>query len=108
MLHFVEANAFTRRVYDYLDEQEYILVQEMLTVRPDVGAVVPHSGGIRKLRWRGSGRGKRGGLRIIYYWDTPDRTILLLTIYAKNEMVDIPAPTLRLLREEVERVKRKR
>ena len=64
---FIEAPIFTKHIYDYLDDEEYSALQQTIALRPDVGKIIPGSGGLRKLRWAGSGRGKRGGLRIIYY-----------------------------------------
>ena len=63
----------------------------MLREQPDAGTVVPGSGGVRKVRWGLRGRGKRGGIRVIYYWKNADDEIWLLTLYAKNETENIPA-----------------
>ena len=101
MLLFVESRLFTRLVGNYLDEDEYALLQYFLILRPKAGAVVPGSGGLRKLRWQGSGRGKRGGLRIIYYLQSGSE-IWMLTIYAKNEAADLPLHVLRKIREELD------
>ncbi len=65
MISFVETRQFTRIVGDYLSDREYARVQEMLSSNPEIGSIIPGSGGVRKFRWGGSGRGKRGGLRII-------------------------------------------
>jgi hypothetical protein len=77
-------------------------LQWALVQRPDAGAIIPGSGGVRKLRWAGSGRGKRGGLRVIYYWKNQMGEIWLLTLYAKNEAADIPLHVLRQLKQEIE------
>ena len=61
---------------------------------------MPGSGGLRK--WRGSGRGKRGGIRVIYYYITADAQIYLLTVYAKAEMQDLTRDQIRALRKLVE------
>lgn len=58
---------------------------------PDAGAVIPGTGGLRKIRWQGSGRGKRGGVRVIYYWATADDVILMLVAYPKSERDDLTA-----------------
>ena len=58
---FIEAPIFTKHIYDYLNDEEYSALQQTIALRPDVGKVIPGSGGLRKLRWAGSGRGKRGG-----------------------------------------------
>ena len=63
---------------------------------------MPGSGGVRKVRWGLRGRGKRGGIRVIYYWKTADDEIWLLTLYAKNEMENIPAHLLKQIAQEIE------
>jgi mRNA-degrading endonuclease RelE of RelBE toxin-antitoxin system len=63
---FVETPVFNRRVQEYMDDDDYAQLQVFLVLHPDAGKIIKGSGGIRKMRWAGSGRGKRGGLRIIY------------------------------------------
>lgn len=70
-------------------------------MRPDAGKVVRGSGGVRKLRWAAGGRGKSGGIRIIYYWKGRDDEIWMLTVYGKSERVTIPAHILRRIAEEI-------
>jgi hypothetical protein len=77
-------------------------VQAALLADPEMGRVIPHSGGIRKLRWGQPGRGKRGGIRIIYYVKRRDGLIWMLTIYAKNEAQDIPREVLKTIRDEID------
>lgn len=77
-------------------------MQEVLIANPERGAIVPGSGGVRKLRWSQPGRGKRGGIRIIYYAKTREDVIFMLTVYAKNEEGTIPAHVLRKIKEEVD------
>lgn len=67
MFSFVESKLFTRLVGDYLSDDEYSQLQAALAEAPERGAIVPRSGGVRKLRWAQPGRGKRGGIRVIYY-----------------------------------------
>ena len=100
MYSFVESRLFTRLVGDYLTDDEYARLQVALAESPDRGAIVPGSGGVRKLRWAQPGRGKRGGVRVIYYARTHEGVIWMLTIYAKNEEQNIPAHVLRKIREE--------
>jgi mRNA-degrading endonuclease RelE of RelBE toxin-antitoxin system len=99
---FVEAPLFSRMVYDYLSEDDYAALQWTLILRPDAGDAIPGSGGLRKLRWSGSGRGKRGGSRIIYYRQTAREEIWMLTIYAKNEAENIPAHILCKIKEAMD------
>jgi len=98
---FIEAPIFTRLVHNYLDDDEYAALQWALALRPEAGIIIPGSGGIRKLRWAAKGRGKRGGLRVIYYWRNREGEIVLLTLYAKNEAENIPLSVLRELRKEI-------
>ena len=102
MFSFVESKLFTRLVGDYLTDDEYGRLQATLIESPESGAVVPGSGGVRKLRWAQPGRGKRGGIRVIYYAKTREGVIWMLTIYAKNEEQNIPAHVLRKIKEELD------
>lgn len=98
---FIETSAFSRLIYDYMSEEEYLGLQSYLLQRPSAGSVVPGSGGVRKLRWSMEGRGKRGGSRVIYYWKQANDEIWLLTLYAKNETENIPNHILRRIAEEI-------
>ena len=64
---FIETSVFTRRVQRLLSPEAYRLLQIFLSFHPDAGVVIPKSGGLRKLRWAAGGKGKRGGVRIIYF-----------------------------------------
>jgi len=101
-VEIIETFKFTKLVDDYLSEDEFFRLKLHLALKPTTSMVIPGTGGCRKLRWRGSGRGKRGGYRIIYYLQDRAGMIWLLTIYAKNEAVDIPRSMLRKWREEIE------
>jgi len=98
---FIETSLFTRLVSQHLNDDEYAALQAALILHPDTGDLIPGSGGVRKLRWGGSGRGKRGGIRIIYYWRNQAGQIWLLTLYAKNERANIPSHILRVIAEEI-------
>ncbi len=76
----IELPAFTRRVTELLPDDEYKELQSTLVKRPDAGAVIKGSGGLRKLRWSIPGKGKRGGIRVIYYSAVSEEQILLLHI----------------------------
>jgi len=78
-------------------------LQAHLVNRPDVGKIIPGSGGLRKLRWSAKGHGKRGGIRSIYYWFVSQDTILLLYAYPKSKRDDLTPEQLKQLRKLVEK-----
>jgi mRNA-degrading endonuclease RelE of RelBE toxin-antitoxin system len=102
LFSFIETALFTRLVAQYLSEQEYGALQQALMTEPEAGAVVPGSGGVRKLRWAAPGRGKRGGYRVIYFVRKSPGIIWMLTMYPKNVADNIPAHVLRQIRKEIE------
>ena len=102
MFTFIETQLFSRLVRDYLSDEDYCKLQSELIKNPEAGAVVCGSGGVRKLRWAATGRGKRGGYRVIYYVRRPESVIWMLTIYPKNETDSIPGRVLKKIREEIE------
>jgi len=95
---FVETPIFARRIANYLDDDEYSRLQLFLVLHPQTGKIIQGSGGIRKLRWAGSGRGKRGGLRVIYYWWVSKDRISMMNVYSKSEQDDLSADQLKQLR----------
>jgi len=100
-MEFIENPTFTRLVVGLMEDDDYTKLQLVLATRPDSGKIIPGSGGIRKLRWAAKGRGKRGGLRVIYYWRNSEGEIVLLTLYAKNEAENISLNVLREMRKEI-------
>jgi mRNA-degrading endonuclease RelE of RelBE toxin-antitoxin system len=102
---FVESQVFSRLVYDYLSEAEYSGLQQHLALHPDSGDLIRGSGGARKVRWASGGRGKSGGVRVIYYWITADSQILLLTIYAKSEQANLTPAALKLISQRIGELK---
>ena len=102
MISFVETKLFTRLVQEYLSDDEYFKLQQQLLTDPEAGSVIPGSGGVRKFRWGVAGRGKRGGLRVIYFLRTRQGQIWMLTLYAKNEAESIPAHVLRQIKDEID------
>jgi mRNA-degrading endonuclease RelE of RelBE toxin-antitoxin system len=98
----VETSVFTRRVQALLPDDEYRKLQVALAHRPQAGAIIPGSGGLRKIRWGMLDRGKRSGVRVIYYWAVKQERLLMLMVYAKNERTDLTAEQLRVLRQIVE------
>ena len=98
----VETKAFTARIGDLLEDDEYRTLQLELVQRPAAGSVIPGTGGLRKLRWAVAGRGKRGGARVIYFWHPESARILMLFAYSKNERADLTLAERQALRRVVE------
>jgi mRNA-degrading endonuclease RelE of RelBE toxin-antitoxin system len=100
-MRFIETPIFTRTAVELLDDEEYRALQLSLLWRPERGPLIRRSFGLRKMRWSLMGRGKRGGLRIIYYWDEASETFYMLYAYPKNVQEDLSAQQLRVLRRLV-------
>lgn len=103
MFTFIESAAFERVRAVYLDDDEYAELQQFMMENPEAGNVVRESGGVRKLRWRRKGMGKRGGLRVIYFVRYQPNEFWVLTLYAKAKQENVPAHILRQLKEAFER-----
>ena len=88
---FVELPAFTRYRADYLDDEGFRGLQKAMMENPEAGDVIEGTGGLRKLRHgdQRRGKGKRGGLRVIYYWWDGGSQFWLFTLYDKDEMADL-------------------
>jgi hypothetical protein len=99
----VETSIFTRLINELMSDDEYRDFQEVLVNRPDMGDLIRGSGGLRKVRWKLEGRGKSGGVRIIYYWVTADDQIRMLYVYPKGKQENLTQEQLALLRKIVER-----
>jgi hypothetical protein len=102
-MQFIETSVFTRQVTSLLTDDEYSKLQMALSAQPAMGAIIPRSGGLRKMRWSMRDRGKRGGVRIIYYWVVAQDQILMLFIYPKSGQDDLTSKQLKILRELVEK-----
>lgn len=101
ILQFIESPVFSQQIDDLLSPEDQRQLQLHLLQHPDQGDLIKGSGGLRKLRWAGSGRGKRGGIRVIYYLWRGD-TAFMLTAYSKNQQTDLTSAQLRALRELME------
>jgi len=99
----VETPVFTRQVQDLLADDDYRLLQVALINRPDLGVVIRGSGGLRKVRWNLPGKGKRGGVRIIYYWAVAQDQLLMLFMYPKNVRDDLTPAQVKILKQIVEK-----
>jgi len=106
VLEFRETDVFTRAITTLLSDVEYAELQGALVVDPEAGAVIKETGGLRKLRWsqQRRGKGKRGGVRVIYYWYASGSLVYMLLAYSKDERDDLsPAQKkvlVKLVREE--------
>jgi hypothetical protein len=96
---FIESVAFDRVRDRYLDDDEYGELQQFMMRNPEAGAIVRGSGGVRKLRWRREGAGKRGGLRVIYFVRYEPNEFWMLALYAKAKQENAPAHILKQLKE---------
>lgn len=97
---FVELPAFERHRAEYLDDSAFRGLQDLLMKHPEAGDPIPETGGLRKLRYADArrGKGKRGGLRVIYYWWDAGYQFWLFTLYDKDEMSDLTAPQRKALK----------
>jgi len=101
---FIETSLFTKLISQYLTDDEYLGLQKFLLQHPEAGNIIQQTGGVRKLRWATSGKGKSGGIRVIYYWKNREDEIWLLTVYNKSERETIPSHILRKIAEEIKDV----
>ena len=101
-MEYIESPLFSKLIGTYLKDDEYAALQWDLTLHPEKGDLIQGSGGLRKLICLGKGRGKRGGVRIIYYYKNQVGQIWLLTIYAKNEYENIPLSILKKIKKELD------
>jgi len=85
-----------------MTDDDYATFQTVLADRPHMGACIPGSGGIRKIRVAAKGHGKRGGARVIYYWAVTENQIFMLLAYAKNERENLTNEQLKILKSLVE------
>ena len=98
---FYETDVFTARIVEFIGDESYSALQAVLVADPEAGDLIPKTRGLRKIRWMGSGRGKRGGIRVIYYLVCQDE-IFMLYAYPKNRESDLSPRHLQMLRELVE------
>jgi len=97
---FIETSIFTKEIQQLLPDDHYRMLQTALMLRPDAGSLIRGTGGLRKIRWNLPGTGKRGALRVIYYWSPPD-TIFMLFPYRKTAQADLTPEQLKILRRMV-------
>ena len=106
VIAIVELPPFSKKAAKILEKEEIEALRAYLLQYPDKGDVIPGTGGIRKLRWAASGRGKRGGARVIYFYHVVGTTIYLMACYTKNEQDDISPAVKKQLKAIVDQIKK--
>jgi hypothetical protein len=101
-MKIIETSVFTRQIQALMVDDDYRLLQEALVIRPELGNIIPGSGGVRKMRWSAQGRGKRGGARVVYYWAVNDETLFMLLAYGKSSQENMTQAQVKILRKIVE------
>lgn len=99
----VETSIFSRLIQQLMSDDDYRLLQEALVTRPDSGVIIRGSGGLRKIRWKLQGRGKSGGVRVVYYWVTARDEIRMLYVYRKSDQIDLTPDQITMLKEIIDR-----
>ena len=102
MFTFIQTKLFTRLFDELFDDDDLAELEKYLIENPETGVVIPGSSGVRKMRWGAPGRGKRGGVRIIYYLRLRQERVWLLTLYAKNETDSIPGRILKQIKDQID------
>jgi hypothetical protein len=100
---FIETSVFSRLIQELMSDDEYRSLQEALITRPESGDLIKGSSSLRKIRWKLEGQGKRGGVRVIYYWVTADDQIRMLYVYRKSKQADLTQEQIATLKSIVER-----
>jgi hypothetical protein len=100
-LEFLETPVFTKQVLDLFSDDEYREPQAHLVQHPDAVAIIQESGGLRKIRWAVKGQGKRGGVRVIYYWLAAKDLVYMIYAYSKTKQVELSPDQLKMLRRTV-------
>jgi len=99
LITVVETRPFQQRVVGRLSDEERLAFIAYIAAHPDAGDIVPSTGGVRKVRWGVDSRGKRGGVRVMYYFHNEEMPIFLLDVFAKNEKDDITPAEKKVMRQ---------
>ena len=105
-MEFIETSVFTKLITTMLSDNDYRLLQDDIAKNPQTGDLIPGGGGIRKLRFALPGKGKRGGARLIYYWQTSNNKIYMLLAYAKANKENLELEQVSVLRSLVKELER--
>lgn len=97
-----ETSIFTKIILDLISDDSYRQLQQELIKNPETGKIIKSSGGIRKVRWNTQDKGKRGGIRVIYYWITAEDELYMLYAYPKAKQEDLTSQQLSVLKTVVE------
>jgi hypothetical protein len=106
VMEFIETSVFTKLIVRLLPDDSYRLLQDDLAKNPQAGDLMPAGGGIRKLRFALPGKGKRGGARLIYYWQASKDKIYLLLAYAKTKKENLEPAQIKILKTLVKELER--
>ena len=104
-MKFIETSVFTRIITQLMSDDEYRSVQEAMLVQPGIGNIIKGTGGLRKFRWKSGNTGKRGGSRLIYYWQVSEETFYMIYAYTKNQQSDLTDSQRQILSELVKELK---
>ncbi len=100
-MNILATKTFMQNIEGVLDDLEFWKLQDYVCELPECGKLIPHASGLRKLRWGAGGKGKRGGLRVIYYYKVGD-TILFVSAYRKSKQEDLTPKQLKMLVKLIE------
>lgn len=94
---FIETDIFTKRIQELLTDEEYAFLQADLIRHPEAGKLIPGGKGLRKLRWSSGSKGKRGGIRVIYYLYLNKWLIYMIYPFKKSKQADLTPEQLKIL-----------
>ena len=94
---FIETPIFTKEICKVMNDDSYRALQQSLLLRPEAGPLISGSNGLRKLRWSLAHSGKRGGVRLIYYWEVSQKVLYMLFVYRKTKQSDLTQKQISVL-----------
>jgi hypothetical protein len=107
LITVAETAVFVRQAKTVWTDDEHDEFVHYIAANPEAGDVIPETGGVRKVRWKRTGSGKRGGVRVIYYFHDRERPLYLLMVYAKSRRDDLDADDRKGVRELAAAIKGK-